>query len=231
MRYVVLDTETTGLRVEEGNRVIELGCVEMVNRRPSGRQFHRLLNPQREVEVGATEVHGFTWDGLQSEPLFEEVAEEFLAFVRDAHLLIHNAPFDLGFLDAELKRIGHGPLQAVVADITDTLALAREMHPGQRNSLDALCTRYGVSNAHRLRHGALLDAELLAEVWLSMTRGQESLDMQLHDADAYGPAGRIDLSTLDLLVVEPTPAEWAAHEGVLDDIARVCGARPVWRQS
>jgi DNA polymerase-3 subunit epsilon len=231
MRYVVLDTETSGLRVEEGNRIIELGCVELTNRRASGRQFHRLINPEREIEAGATEVHGFTWTDLQSEPRFAEVMREFLEFVRGAHLLIHNAPFDLGFLDAEFERLGQPSLTTVVDGVTDTLAMARELHPGQRNSLDALCTRYGVSNSHRLKHGALLDAELLAEVWLAMTRGQETLDIRQHYDDEHGPGGRLDLSTLQLPVIEPTPEEWAAHEAVLDDIARVCGGTPIWRQN
>lgn len=231
MRYVVLDTETTGLRVEEGNRIIELGCVELTNRRASGRQFHRLINPEREIEAGATEVHGFTWADLQAEPRFVDVLQDFLEFARGAHLLIHNAPFDLGFLDAEFERLGQPSLTTVVDGVTDTLAMARELHPGQRNSLDALCTRYGVSNAHRLKHGALLDAELLAEVWLAMTRGQETLDIQQYHDDEHGPGGRIDLSTLNLRVIEPTAEEWAAHEAVLDDIARVCGGTPVWRKA
>src|SRR5271167_957376 len=175
MRQIVLDTETTGLEVEQQHRIIEIGCVELFNRRITGRSFHRYLNPERDIDEGALEVHGLTPERLAKEPTFVHVHEEFLEFIRDAELIIHNAPFDVAFLNAELARI---ELQHRVADlcqVLDTLALARQMHPGQRNSLDALCKRYSVDNSHREYHGALLDARILAEVYLAMTGGQGNL--------------------------------------------------------
>ena len=178
MRHVILDTETTGLEPSEGHRIIEIGCLELVHRRPSGRRFHRYLNPDRPVDAGAVEVHGLDDRFLADKPRFHEVVDEFLDFIRGAELVIHNAPFDVGFLNAELARLG--PQWGAVEDyagVTDTLAQARTLHPGQRNSLDALCKRYQVDNSGRELHGALLDAELLAEVYLAMTGGQGSLGL------------------------------------------------------
>src|ERR1700724_554770 len=175
MRQVVLDTETTGLEVEQRHRVIEIGCVELFNRRLTGRTFHQYLNPERDIDVGAQQVHGLTRERLAKEPTFLQVHPEFLEFIRDAELIIHNAPFDIAFLNAELARIELAHKVGDLCRVLDTLALARQMHPGQRNSLDALCKRYSVDNSHRDYHGALLDARILAEVYLAMTGGQAML--------------------------------------------------------
>lgn len=230
MRLVVLDTETTGLKVEDGHRLVEIGCLELLDRRPSGRRLHLYLNPEREVDEGAARVHGLTWDQLRDKPVFARVADEFLRFVEGAQLVIHNAPFDLGFLDSELERLGRGTVADVAGSIVDSLKLARELHPGQRNSLDALCTRYGVANDHRVYHGALLDAELLAEVYLAMTRGQESLEMLVGDdpADLVPLHEWIDLNRL--IVIPPSDAEKAAHEQMLDDLDRACPEGSLWRR-
>ncbi len=230
MRLVVLDTETTGLRVEDGHRIIEIGCIELVDRRASGRRLHLYVNPEREVDEGAAQVHGFTWEMLQDKPVFRQIADEFLGFVDGAHLIIHNAPFDLGFLNAELDRLGQPSLESVAAQVTDSLKLAREMHPGQRNSLDALCSRYGIANDHRVLHGALLDAELLSEVYLAMTRGQETLDMMPIEDKAATQAALAAMDLSQLIVVTPTPEEWAAHERVLDEIDKACPEGALWRR-
>jgi DNA polymerase III subunit epsilon len=175
LRQVVLDTETTGLQPEQGHRVIEIGCVEIVDRRLTGRHLHLYFNPERDIDEGALAVHGLSRERLSTEPLFSERTREILEFVKGAEILIHNAPFDVGFLNAELNRVKLDPFTNFAGGILDTLAMARELHPGKRNGLDALCERYGISNAHRKLHGALLDAELLADVYLAMTRGQDSL--------------------------------------------------------
>ena len=186
MRQVVLDTETTGLSVADGHRVIELACVELINRQASGRHWHYYFDPERDIDEGAQAVHGLSRERLQGEPKFADLAKDLLDFVGHAEVLIHNAPFDLGFLRAELGRVGLPELSSQ-CQVTDTLMLARELHPGKRNSLDALCERYGISNAHRSLHGALLDARLLADVYLAMTRGQESLEIGLvADATTQG---------------------------------------------
>src|SRR6202035_192269 len=178
MRQVVLDTETTGLEVEQQHRIIEIGCVELLNRRLTGRKYHQYLNPERDIDLGAQQVHGLTRERLAKEPTFSRVHPEFLEFIRDAELIIHNAPFDVAFLNAELARIESGPRKITeICKILDTLALARQMHPGQRNSLDALCKRYSVDNSHREYHGALLDARILAEVYLAMTGGQATFTL------------------------------------------------------
>jgi len=178
MRQVVLDTETTGLEPEQGHRIIEIGCVELVNRRLSGQHFHQYVQPERDIDAAAFAVHGISDEALADKPRFAEIAEAFLAFVDGAELIIHNAPFDVGFINYELARLGDGrsPLESCCR-VLDTLALARELHPGQRNSLDALCKRYAVDNSGRELHGALLDAEILAEVYLAMTGGQATLDL------------------------------------------------------
>lgn len=178
MRQIFLDTETTGLEHRLGHRIIEIGCVEMRNRRLTKKHFHRYLNPEREIDAGALAVHGISLDFLQDKPRFAEVAEEFLDFIRGAELIIHNAPFDIGFLNAELARLDMAPIDTVCHGVKDTLRLAKELHPGKKNNLDALCGRYGIDNSHRTLHGALLDAEILAEVYVGMTRGQESLIME-----------------------------------------------------
>ncbi|MGD1977474.1 MAG: DNA polymerase III subunit epsilon, partial [Gammaproteobacteria bacterium] len=222
MRQIVLDTETTGLEPEQGHRIIEIGCVEMINRRLTGRTFHHYLNPERDIDPGAQEVHGLSREFLSDKPLFGDVADEFLEFVGDAELVIHNAPFDVGFLDAELTRLERDlPAMQVLCPVLDTLVLAREMHPGQRNSLDALCRRYQVDNSQRELHGALLDARILAEVYLAMTGGQAALSLgtERKSSAAGQPVDRrIDRKGLKLVVVRATDEELAAHEAALDRI-------------
>jgi len=226
---VVLDTETTGLDAKAGDRVIEIGCVELLGRRPSDNHFHRYVNPERAIDEGALKVHGLTGEFLADKPRFAEVAAGFLDYVRGAELVIHNAGFDVEFLDAELGRAGLGRLRDHVAGIVDSLALARELHPGRRNSLDALCERYAVQNAHRTLHGALLDARLLAEVYLAMTRGQDSLAMDLESpAEQAAATAAVDASKL--VVRRASPEELAAHEAYLDGMAKEAGGKVVWRR-
>ena len=228
MRQIVLDTETTGLAAREGHRIIEVGAIEIVGRRITETRLHHYVNPERDSDEGALAVHGLTRHFLQDKPKFAEVVDELLAFVRDAEVIIHNASFDLEFLDEELKRIGRPSFAGHCCRVTDSLTLARELHPGKRNSLDALCERYGVSNRHRTLHGALLDAGLLAEVYLAMTRGQDSLVI---DLGADGTA--IDTAPLDLTrlrVLAAGAAEAAAHEALLDGIEQQCKGGAVWRR-
>src|ERR1700722_5056851 len=233
MRQVVLDTETTGLEVEQDHRVIEIGCVELFNRRLTGRSFHRYLNPERDIDEGALEVHGLSREQLAKEPRFADIRAEFLDFVRDAELIIHNAAFDVAFLDAELGRLADGaPALSAVCRILDSLALARQMHPGQRNSLDALCRRYSVDNSHRDYHGALLDARLLAEVYLAMTGGQARLVLGA-DVDPVSIRARTDTSRardgLRIVVVRASEEEMAAHEHVLVMLDKASAGKTVWR--
>jgi DNA polymerase-3 subunit epsilon len=230
-RQVVLDTETTGLNPKLGDRIIEIGCIEIQSRRIGERQFHAYLNPEREVDLGATRVHGLTREDLAAKPKFAEVAAEFLEFVRGAELLIHNADFDVEFLDAELKRAGLGRLAEYVAGVTDTLAFARELHPGRKNSLDALCERYMVSNAHRQLHGARLDSRLLAECYLAMTRGQESLVMELETpADAAAALAAMQVDASNLIVLPAAPEELALHEKYLDAMEKDAKGPALWRR-
>ncbi|MBU3694186.1 MAG: DNA polymerase III subunit epsilon [Rhodocyclaceae bacterium] len=239
MRQVVLDTETTGLEVTQGHRIVEVAAVELIDRRLSGRHFHRYLNPQRSVEQGALRVHGLDEAFLADKPLFADIAAELADFLRGAQLIIHNAPFDMGFLNAEFERVRlerpdfeRARLMAddgVSIDVLDTLPMARELHPGKRNSLDALCERYGVDNSGRTFHGALLDAELLAEVYLAMTRGQESLITLLAAEEAAGlAAGDSGLLGLDIVVLRATDVEVAAHEALLAGMGGK--VPPVWMQ-
>jgi DNA polymerase III subunit epsilon len=233
MRQVVLDTETTGLEVEQQHRIIEIGCVELVNRRLTGRSFHRYLNPERDIDEGALEVHGLSREQLAKEPRFADIQAELLEFVRDAELIIHNAPFDVAFLNAELARIEGVPGIADVCRILDTLPLARQMHPGQRNSLDALCKRYSVDNSHRDYHGALLDARLLAEVYLAMTGGQATLILSA-EADPVRLRPRLEMPSLELAavriaVIEASEEELAAHERLLALLDRASDGKTVWR--
>lgn len=232
MRQIVLDTETTGLEPEEGHRIIEIGCLEMVNRRLTGREFHRYLNPERSVEYGAVQVHGLDDEFLGDKPLFAEIAADFLDFIRGAELIIHNAAFDIGFLDAELARLSEPVRVADCATILDTLELARELHPGQRVSLDALCRRYEVDNTERSLHGALLDAQLLAEVYLLMTGGQVSLDLELNQGSAETGAGGAERVDPARLVYKPaSPEEWSAHRALIDKIAKAAGDNGTrWRE-
>ncbi len=230
LRQIVLDTETTGLSADDGHRIIEIGCVEIVERRLTGRQLHLYVNPERDIDQGALEVHGLTRERLLAEPRFGDIADRICEFVADAEVLIHNAPFDLTFLDAELRRLGRPRFTALAASITDTLALARELHPGRRNSLDALCDRYAISNVHRTLHGALLDAELLADVYLAMTRGQDSLEIMLSNGHEFdeGVDGRGEWPPVGLIVVRADAYDLAAHEDVLAQIAREAKRPAIW---
>ena len=234
MRQVVLDTETTGLEVEQEHRVIEIGCVELFNRRLTGRSFHRYLNPERDIDEGALEVHGLTREQLAKEPTFAHIRTEFLEFVRDAELIIHNAPFDVAFLNAELRRFADGMARIDhICNVLDTLALARQRHPGQRNSLDALCKRYSVDNSRREYHGALLDARLLAEVYLAMTGGQATLILSAESEPVHG-AARLQASNRPLdgvriAVILASEDEMAAHEHVLALLDKASDGRTVWR--
>src|SRR5436190_16797715 len=217
MRRVVLDTETTGLEIAEGHRIIELACLELTGRRATGRQFHRFVNPERAIDLAASQVHGLTAEDLSDKPRFADIADEFLAFVEGAELLIHNAQFDMAFLDAELERAGRPPLTAICT-VRDTLELAREMHPGRKNSLDALCERYAVDNSRRTLHGALLDAQLLADVWLAMTRGQESLDILLAAAPPVAALAHQAPAMALLHVIRASAEELAAHASMCERI-------------
>jgi DNA polymerase-3 subunit epsilon len=232
MRQLILDTETTGLNARTGDRILELGCVEMVNRRLTGNNLHFYINPERESDPGALAVHGLTTEFLSDKPKFAEIADQIRDFIQDAELIIHNAPFDIGFLDAEFALLGLPPVRTYCGEIIDTLARAKQMFPGKRNSLDALCDRFGVSNAHRTLHGALLDSELLAEVYLAMTRGQESLviDM-LGDSHAGGDthAPRIAIDSLNLLVIAANDDELAEHQTLLDGLDKAIKGTSVWR--
>jgi DNA polymerase-3 subunit epsilon len=229
MRQVVLDTETTGLSWEKGNRVVEIGAIEIIERRPTGRHFQRYLNPDREMEPGAQEITGLSWAFLADKPRFEQVVDEFLDFIRGAELVIHNASFDVGFLDYELSRIGsHYGRIGDHAQVLDTLEMARERFPGQRNSLDALCRRLGVDNAHRKLHGALLDAELLAEVFLGLTAGQGALGLSLADeAPVSGIRPAAAPGTARPRVLRASAGEEAKHRDRLADIAAKAG-RVLW---
>jgi DNA polymerase III subunit epsilon len=234
MRQIVLDTETTGLEPEQGHRIIEIGCVEIVNRRKTGRTFHRYLRPDRLIDRGARDVHGITDEFLLQQPRFPDVVDELLEFLNGAELVIHNAAFDIAFLDAELKRLSGAPRQMRdLCSITDTLPLARQMHPGQRNSLDALCKRYDVDNSHRELHGALLDAQILLDVYLAMTGGQTTLI--LGDATEIRVSVSNEPVTLAarprgvLRVVRASPDELAAHERMLATIDKISGGKTVWR--
>jgi len=237
MRQVVLDTETTGLEVERGHRIIEIGCVELVNRRPTGRVFHHYLNPGRDIDAGAAAVHGITLDKLADKPRFADVCEELLAFLEGAELVIHNAAFDVAFLEQELVLLSRAtgiPRRRLreACTVLDTLALARDMHPGQRNSLDALCKRYSVDNSHRDYHGALLDARILADVYLAMTGGQSLLELDAADMTVVSlNAARIpaiERPEGPLVVVEATAEEQAAHDQLLAAIAKASGGKLLW---
>ena len=232
MRQVILDTETTGLSWEKGNRIVEIGCVELLERRPTRRHFQRYLNPEREMEPGAAEVTGLTWDFLRDKPLFHEVAQEFLDFIRGSELVIHNAAFDVGFLNAELARLGpeYGRIDDHVSGVLDTLALSKQRFPGQRHSLDALCKRLGVDNGHRTVHGALLDAELLADVYLTMTSGQGEFSLGA-DAGESGTAGSAETTLRPLAAVVCRgilPEEAEAHAARMAGIAKKAGGTVLW---
>ena len=230
MRQLILDTETTGLDPKLGHRIIEIGGVELIDRRPTGRHLHLYINPEREVDAGATDVHGFTWEMLREKPRFADIAGEFIDFARGAQWIIHNAPFDLFFLDEELKRLLHPSTATLASEVIDTLALARELFPGKRNSLDALCERLGVAHAHRTLHGALLDAQLLSEVYLAMTRGQEALTMDVVAPVAIPGASFGDdaIVPVALRVIAPTAEELSAHDAYLIDLNTAAKGGCIW---
>ncbi len=227
MRRIVLDTETTGLEPAEGHRIIEVACLELDGRRATGRHFHRYMNPEREIDLAATQVHGLTSEDLADKPRFGDIVDEFLDFVAGAELLIHNAPFDVAFLNAELARIGRSTLDSVCA-VTDTLTMARELNPGKKNSLDALCERYAIDHSKRTLHGALLDAQLLADVWLAMTRGQETLDIVLAASAAPAMALSESPRPASIVVLRASDAELAAHRAMCERIERESKGRCVW---
>ena len=234
MRQIVLDTETTGLEPSEGHRIIEIGCVELLDRRITGDTYHQYIQPDREIDAGAVEVHGITNESLADKPRFVDVADEFLEFIKGAELVIHNAPFDVGFINHEFTLLANCP--GSVGDhckVLDTLALARRMHPGQRNSLDALCRRYDIDNSQRELHGALLDAEILADVYLGMTGGQVSLSLDgLHGSQAGQQAAiqRLAADREPLRVIRANADEVRAHAERLDAIDKACGDASVWRR-
>jgi DNA polymerase III subunit epsilon len=233
MRQVVLDTETTGLEPEQGHRIIEIGCVEMFNRRKTGKTFHRYLRPDREVDWGALQVHGITNEFLAQQPRFAEVVDELVEFIGGAELIIHNAAFDVAFLDAELRRLPGPPRQiARLCGVLDTLPLARRMHPGQRNSLDALCKRYSVDNSRRELHGALLDAQILLDVYLAMTGGQRALILGEEEDNRVSTAVEVMLAPIvrgTLRVIRASAAELAAHERTLAALDKASGGKTIWR--
>ena len=229
MRQIVLDTETTGLNPRTGDRVIEIGCVELNNRMLTGNNFHRYINPERDSDEGALAVHGLTSEFLRDKPKFAEIAAELSEYIEGAELIIHNAPFDLGFLNHEFKLLGLPPFVSLASGVIDTLVNAKEMHPGKRNSLDALCDRYGVSNSHRKLHGALLDAELLADVYLSMTRGQNSLSMY-DEAETQNAGITLEAVALaEIIVLRAADDELAEHGSVLDGLDKQVKGTCVWR--
>ena len=229
MRQISFDTETTGLSPESGDRIIEIGCVEMLGRRLSGRNLHFYVNPERRSHEDAVKIHGLTDEFLADKPLFAAVADELLDYLAGAEIVIHNASFDVGFLNEELRRMARPKLHSYVAQVSDSLMLAREMFPGKSNSLDALCKRLEVDNTGRSLHGALLDAGLLAEVYIRMTRGQNSLVIDLGEAGGGESAAvRVDLASLELIVIEADAFEAEAHAGMLAEIAKASGNRNVW---
>lgn len=235
-RQIVLDTETTGLSSETGDRVIELGCVELVNRKLTGNNLHLYFNPERDSHPDALRIHGLTTEFLSDKPKFAEKVQDILAYLQGAELIIHNAPFDVGFLNKELSLLGLKPITEYVAKVTDSLVMAKELYPGKRNSLDALCSRLEVDNSGRELHGALLDAELLADVYINMTRGQNTLVMSDVDDDHGGQASgesapAIDLRSYRLPVLQPNEQELAAHEAYLDEVDKASGGKTIWRVS
>ncbi len=231
MRQIMLDTETTGLDPARGHRVVELACVEMVNRSLTGRHLHLYLNPDRDSDPEALAIHGLTTDFLSAHPRFGDVVHQLVDYVKDAEVIIHNAAFDTKFLTAELARVGMPPFDQLCAKVTDSLLHARELHPGKRNSLDALCERYGISNAHRTLHGALLDSELLADVWIAMTRGQDALLMDFEEDSGMDANGvrveRFDASVLQVLAASED--ELQQHEAYLAGLDKAAGKPSVWR--
>jgi DNA polymerase-3 subunit epsilon len=230
MRQIVLDTETTGLSAEGGDRIIEIGCVELLARKLTGNNKHFYLNPERDSHEDALKVHGISNEFLRDKPKFASVADELLEYVAGAEIIIHNAAFDVAFLNRELELLGRPPFTTCVGEVTDTLAMAKGLYPGKRNSLDALCDRLGVDNSGRTLHGALLDAELLADVYINLTRGQDALLIDLAASDTVGGiVTRVDLTAFTLLVLLASDQEAAAHEEVLNQLDRASGGKTLWR--
>jgi DNA polymerase-3 subunit epsilon len=231
MRQIILDTETTGLSADNGDRIIEIGCVELVGRKFTGNNLHHYINPERDSHEDALKVHGISNEFLRDKPKFAAIAEELVEYLRGAEIIIHNAAFDVGFLNKEFERLGLPPVTQIVDNVLDTLAMAKEMFPGKRNSLDALCDRLGVDNSGRTLHGALLDAELLADVYINMTRGQDALLIDIGDAPGEGGAVEVvDLSRFDLPVLRANEQELAAHGTVLAELDKSSKGKTVWRQ-
>ncbi len=232
MRQIFLDTETTGLNPETGDRIVEIGCIEMLNRRFTGEHRHFYFNPERKGHEDAIRIHGLTDAFLADKPLFASVADELMAWLQGADIVIHNAAFDVAFLNGELKRLRRAPFHTIAGKVTDTLAMARELYPGKSNSLDALCKRLEVDNTHRTHHGALLDAGLLAEVYIRLTRGQDSLVIH-HEQDAGTPEAMLatDLSVFELAVIAPNADEAAAHAAMLTDLDKASGGKTMWREA
>ena len=230
MRQIVLDTETTGLSAETGDRIIEIGCVELVARKLTGNNKHFYLNPERDSHEDALKVHGISNEFLRDKPKFAQVADELLEYLADAEIIIHNAAFDVGFLNKELELLGRPGFKTFVGSVTDTLVMAKEMFPGKRNSLDALCDRLGVDNSGRTLHGALLDAELLADVYINLTRGQDALLIDVASEDASTiTTTRVDLSIFMLPVLTASEQEISAHEDLLKQLDKASGGKTVWR--
>ncbi|GHU33118.1 DNA polymerase III subunit epsilon [Betaproteobacteria bacterium] len=239
MRQIFLDTETTGLEHKLGHRIIEIGCVEMYNRQLTNRHFHHYLNPDRDIDAGALAVHGISLEFLQDKPHFADIAEEFLDFIRGAELVIHNASFDIGFLNAELALLDMAPIKSVCHEVLDSLALAKELHPGKKNNLNALCERYGIDNSKRTLHGALLDAEILAEVYVAMTRGQESLIMEIDQGNSNPLEAALTPLPQDMqtetrqvrVVLKATDQELAEHDQLLASIQKESKGKCLWLKS
>jgi len=234
MRQIVLDTETTGLDANDGHRIIEIGCVEMVNRRLTGNDFHQYIQPDREIDAGAMEVHGITNESLIDKPHFEEVATDLVDYLKGAELIIHNAPFDVGFLNMELKRCGSSETIESLSTVIDSLVMARQKHPGQKNNLDALCKRYDVDNSQRDLHGALLDAQILGDVYLAMTGGQGALLLD-SSVDASGMKAveeiiRLPTDRTPTRIIQPTEEEQVLHESRLDAVDKSCDDGAIWRR-
>ena len=230
MRQVFLDTETTGLSPDQGDRIVEIGCVELVNRKLTGNNKHFYVNPGRDSHEEALKVHGITTEFLSDKPKFEAIVDELLSYLKGANVVIHNAPFDLGFLNKEMQLLGRPAFKQFVATVTDSLAMAKEMYPGKRNGLDALCDRLGVDNSSRTLHGALLDAELLADVYINLTRGQDALLMDTPAANVSGAhQAAVDLRVFDLTVLRASESECVSHEDVLKQIDKSSGGKTVWR--
>ncbi len=233
MRQIILDTETAGLNAEAGDRIVEIGCVELLNRKLTGRNLHFYINPERDSDEGALRVHGLTTEFLSDKPKFAAIAQELRDYLQGAdELIIHNAPFDIGFLDEEFRRLGHGKTRQLVGGVIDTLVMAKEMFPGKRNGLDALCDRLGVDNSGRTLHGALLDAELLADVYINMTRGQDALlmDVETGDADTRSTEA-VDLRHISLPVIAASEQELSQHEDVLAQLDKASNGKTVWRNA